>query len=170
MFENFAVIKMPKDVFNEGDSRYAVVEWPGENKFNPIPMSDFVKLVSDEDYKDGEIYKVRFFGKKYSAKLIQKGTVEECESRVASITNYILEQNKKKNTTRPNNKQIEKEVEKENDSLALELKDMEISKLKEKLEKTTELLDLEQKKVLDLNIEVEVLKQELEKEKMLIGN
>ena len=73
-------------------------------------------LNNNEDYRDGEIYKVRFFGKKYQSKLIQKGTAEECEKRVEYLTNYLLEQGKKKQASKSTNKQNEKEVEKQNET------------------------------------------------------
>jgi CRISPR/Cas system CSM-associated protein Csm4 (group 5 of RAMP superfamily) len=160
---------MARDTYNTGDSRFAVVEWIGENKFNPIPMSDFVKLNNNEDYRDGEIYKVRFFGKKYQAKLIQKGTAEECEKRVEYLTNYLLEQGKKKQASKSTNKQNEKEVEKQNETLTMELKDMEITKLKENLARMTESYNLEKQNGHDLSKKVEALEKQRELEMDILG-
>ncbi len=82
--------KRNKLQMNTGDNRHAFVKWPiAKDKYNILPMSDFIAIPEGDEYEGDLEYKVVFNKQKYSALLLFIETLDECERHEISISHHI---------------------------------------------------------------------------------
>ena len=63
---------------NKQDS-FALVFWQAEKKFSVVSLKFFEKKNEDDNFEEGEVYKIRYNGKKYNGLVKLIGTSEVCE-------------------------------------------------------------------------------------------